>query len=353
MGPVEACQDAGVDLNRFIAIRRPRWERLDALLSKVERAGLEALSPDQVDELFALYRLSSSDLTWAQTQTGNPALLDYLEQTVGRAYGLLAPPARAKPVRAWWSMMRHGFPTVVRENVWLLALSALVMLAGASFGALSTIVEPDLARVYLPAEHLLETPSERVADLEQIEIDGGSRVDGQGFVLFSMFLFTHNIRVCLLAFGLGLTYGIGTAVVLFYNGVILGCIAWRYFDDGVGEFFVAWVGPHAAIELPCIVFAGMAGFMIGRAQWRRDGGSAWRRLSAIRKPLLTVIVATASWLVVAGWVEGGFSQINEPTLPYPLKIAVAGLLFGALLVYLFVVPVRREESLLGSEPESS
>ncbi|MEM7576734.1 MAG: stage II sporulation protein M [Planctomycetota bacterium] len=328
-----------LDLNRFIQIRRPRWQRLEALLDRVEQRGLETLSRNDLDELYGLYRHASSDLNWAQTQTGNPALLDYLEVTVGRAYGLLAPPARARPFAAWWSMVRHGLPAIVRANAALFFLSAAVFLAGGLFGGVSTSVQPDLARVFLPAEHLTQTPSERVADLEQREREGDPQVDGQGFALFSMFLFSHNIRVCLLAFGLGLTFGIGTAIILFYNGALLGCIAYRYFEDGVGEFFVAWVGPHAAIELPCVIFAGMAGFMIGRAQWRKDGGVPWRRLSAIRRPLLTVVVATASWLVVAGWIEGGFSQINEPTLPYPLKIAVAGVLFVGLMAYLFVIPV--------------
>lgn len=329
-----------MDLNHFIQLRKQRWSRLETLLDRAQEKELSSLSPDDIDELFKLYRLSSSDLNWAQTQTGNPALLDYLETVVARGYSLLAPPARAQPLQAWWRMLRHGMPAIIRREWRLLALSTALMIGGAVFGAVATAIDPDLARVFLQAEHLSESPSERVAELEALEVSGETRVDGGGFVLFSSFLFTHNIRVCLLAFGLGLTLGIGTGIVLFYNGAMLGCITWRYFNDGVGEFFVAWVGPHGAIELPCIVFAGMAGLMLGRAQWRSRRGSAWSSIAQARGPLLTVVVATASWLVVAGIIEGGFSQINEPTIPYPLKIAVAGLLFLMLLAYLFAVPTR-------------
>ena len=314
------------------------------MLSRVEKSGVSSLPPEHVDELFRLYRLASSDLNWAQTKTGNPALLDYLETTVARAYGLLAPPARARPLLAWWRVVRHRMPAVIRREKKLFALSAAMMMAGMLFGALATLVEPDLARVFLPAEHLSQTPSERVADLEAIERSGESRIDGGGFVVFSSFLFTHNIRVTLLAFGLGLTFGIGTSAVLFYNGVMTGCIAYRYFDDGVGEFFVAWVGPHGALELPCIVFAGLAGLLIGRAQWRSVGmrGSIWDQVHRQRGALVTLTVATATWLVVAGVIEGGFSQINEPTIPYPFKILVACLLFVLLMAYLFVLPVDKE-----------
>lgn len=312
------------------------------MLDRVEERSLSSLAPDEVSEMFNLYRLASSDLSWAQTQTGNPALLDYLETTVGRAYSLLAPPARVRPVRAWWHVVRHQMPAVVRREWRLLLLSASLMLAGMLFGGVSTVVEPDLARVFLPAEHLTQSPSERVAELEALERSGGSQVDGGGFTFFSSFLFTHNIRVCLLAFGLGLTFGIGTGIVLFYNGVILGCIAWRYFDDGVGEFFVAWVGPHGSIELPCIVFAGLAGLLLGRAQWRAERGSTWRTIEEMRGALVALVVGAASWLVVAGVIEGGFSQINEPTIPYPFKIVVASLLFAMLMAYLFAMPVRSD-----------
>lgn len=332
-----------MDLNRFIQLRKPRWARLEALLDQVEQHDLSSLPSDDVDELFDLYRLSSSDLNWAQTQTGNPALLDFLEALVARAYCLLAPPARAQPFKSWWRMLRHAMPATVRREWRLLALSAALMLAGALFGAVATGIEPELARVFLPPEHLSQSPSERVAELEALEVSGEPRVDGQGFVLFSSFLFTHNIRVCVLAFSLGLTFGIGTGIVLFYNGAMLGCIAWRYFHDGVGEFFVAWVGPHGSIELPCIVFAGAAGLMLGRAQWRARRGSVWPTIAQMRGQLLTIVVATASWLVIAGIIEGGFSQINEPTIPYPLKIAVAGLLFLMLLAYLFAMPVKNDQ----------
>ena len=312
------------------------------MLDRVEAKGMATLPPNDVSEMYQLYRLASSDLNWAQTQTGNPALLDYLETTVSRAYRLLAPTARARPMRAWWRTVRHGLPTVVRKEWRLLVLSAAMMLAGAAFGAVATAIEPDLARVFLPAEHLTETPAERVAALEARERGGEMQVDGGGFTLFSSFLFTHNIRVCLLACGLGLTFGIGTVIILFFNGTLLGCIAWRYFDDGVGEFFLAWVGPHGSIELPCIVLAGLAGMLLGRAQWRARQGSSWREIEKQRGPLLALAVGAASWLVIAGLIEGGFSQINEPTIPYPLKISVAALLFTGFLAYLLLMPVRTE-----------
>ena len=334
-------------LPRFIEQRSPRWDRLAALLDRLDASaerGREPLAAEEVAELFRLYRLASSDLNHAQTHTGRAAVLAPLETLVARAHGRLTEPARARPLRWWWRTMRHGFPAAIRRQWGVLLLSTALLLGGAAFGAIATAIEPDFNRIFLPAEHLTETPAERVAGLEAP--DTAHEVDASGHAAFSAFLASNNIKVSLLALALGLTFGIGTGVVLFFNGALLGCIALGYVTGGVGVFFVAWVGPHGSIELPCIVFAGAAGLLIGRAQWR--GGGVWERLRGDREDLLALITGAATLLVPAALIEGGFSQINEPVLPYELKIAVAGLLFVALLAYLFVMPVDAERQWPGN-----
>ncbi len=333
-----------MDIARFIAVQRGSWDRLGELLDRAESKGLDALTPAEVNELFRLYRLASADLNRAQTATSNPGLLDYLESLVGRAYFIISPPRRARPFRAWWHALRYGFVAVFRREKWAFALAGAALLAGAGFGWFATAADPRLTVVFLPAEHLVQTPAERVAELEELERSGSGQIGTFGaHAVFSSFLFTHNIRVSILAFALGLTFGIGTVVVLFYNGVILGSIAYNYVADGQLEFFAAWIGPHGSIELPCIVFAGGAGLIVARAQWARTGGVMTRRIASVRGDLLPVLVGAATLLVVAGLIEGGFSQVNEPTIPYPLKIGVAAMLFVLLCAYLFVMPIRGAE----------
>ena len=68
-----------MDFNRFLRERRHRWNRLGEILDRIDKNGFGGLEPAEVEELFALYRLVSSDLNLVQTRTGNPALIDYLE----------------------------------------------------------------------------------------------------------------------------------------------------------------------------------------------------------------------------------------------------------------------------------
>jgi uncharacterized membrane protein SpoIIM required for sporulation len=339
--PEACCQNPDMDFNTFLQSRQPRWQRLTLLLDRIDRFGVASLPPEEVDEFFRLYRLTSSDLNLAQTRTGNPVIIEYLEGLVGRAYGTLSVPRRVSLFRSAWSLLRHYFPATIRRQRAALLLSTLILIGGVCFGFIATMISPDSAEIFLPAEHLVQTPRERVTELEDLERRGESRIQSTGeHGVFTTFLFSHNIRVSILAFALGLTFGVGTAILLFYNGAMLGSLAALYWSDGVFMFFIAWIGPHGSIELPCVVFSGMAGFMLARTQLSRDRDPWTVRIRKIRTPLVDLLIGASCLLVIAGTVEGGFSQINEPTLPYPVKIAVAVGLFTALLAYLFWIPVK-------------
>ncbi|MDH5637881.1 MAG: stage II sporulation protein M, partial [Nitrospinota bacterium] len=236
---------------------------------------------------------------------------------------------------------RHKFPAAVREEWSLVAMATTIFFVGALFGFTATMVDEQTAKVFLGPSHTSERPADRVVRLEKMEREGKTRVNDAGdHAIFTTFLFTHNIKVTGLAFVLGLTFGLGTMAILFYNGATLGSLAALYLNDGVILFFVAWIGPHGSIELPCVFLGAGAGLMMARAQYRRDLGSLWRQIRGMRTKMIHMFIGTACLLVIAGVVEGGFSQVNEPTLPYPLKVAVAVALFASLLLYLFKIPVK-------------
>src|SRR5262249_16873048 len=81
---------------------------------------------------------------------------------------------------------------------------------------------------------------------------------------FSSFLFTNNLHVSLVAFALGITLGIGTAWLMFYKGVIVGALMAIFLEAGQGRLFATGVLPHGVLELPAILIAGGAGFVLAR-----------------------------------------------------------------------------------------
>ncbi len=330
-----------MNLNDFISSRRTRWGRLTALLDRLEGGLQPPLNRNESEELFALYRLVSSDLNLMQTAGGSAGVRDYLERLVARAYQGLAPQPKNSIWKGWWRLLRHDFPASARRQWAVLFFAAAVMFSGTLFGYIATSVRPSVAVSIVPGEFWRQKPAQRVEKRYQAQsLPGFSYRPGEN-LLFTVYLFTHNILVGVGCFALAALYGVFTVAMLFFNGLILGSLAQRYIADGVGTYLFAWVGPHGSFELPAICVASAAGLIISRAQWTRGGrwGSVMGAIRAQRRDMINLLLGSAHMFVVAGIFEGGFSQLTSAIIPYWLKIMVAILLFLTLTLYLFFIPV--------------
>jgi uncharacterized membrane protein SpoIIM required for sporulation len=183
----------------------------------------------------------------------------------------------------------------------------------------------------MPFQGLMERPSERVAREEHPVKD---RLQGRK-ASFSAYLMTHNIQVSVFSFSLGLTWGIGTILLLFYNGVILGAVAADYIRDGQLVFLLGWLLPHGTIEIPAILIASQGGLVLANALvgWRQ-GSHRRDRLRTVGHDLLTLAAGAAMLLVWAGIVEAFLSQYHQPVVPYALKIAFGLVELTGLIAYL-------------------
>jgi uncharacterized membrane protein SpoIIM required for sporulation len=327
-----------MDIDTFIADRRPRWEKLERLLDDTQRVGDRGIDPLRVQELVRLYRQACSDLNHARSLTANPLLIDRLNQLTGRGYRFVY--QNTKRARLWGALKNlflTEIPVTFRQEASVVLMAAAAMFIGALLGFVIVVVNPHHAHDLVPSMFFSESPRERVERLEK----EGERIDtAEKAATFGAYLFTHNIQVSFLAFSLGALTIIGGFWILWLNGVILGAVAAQYYLDGVTTFFMAWVGPHGVLELPAIIFAGAAGIKVGGALL--VPGNLTRKAS-VRLAFPSVrrmILATCAILVVAGLIEGSFSQFTSKTIPYDVKITVACLLFLLLIVYLFVFKRR-------------
>jgi uncharacterized membrane protein SpoIIM required for sporulation len=142
-------------------------------------------------------------------------------------------------------------------------------------------------------------------------------------------------------FALGITFGVGTMAMLFYNGVPLGALAMQYHQEGLDTFFWAWILPHGIPELTEVAVAGGAGLLIARGLWlpgrrrRRDALIAEARTAA------ALVLGGMPILVLAGLIEGTISQLHEPVLPYAVKLVFAVLVGTGVYYYLLTAGRER------------
>src|SRR5438477_10570708 len=184
-------------------------------------------------------------------------------------------------------------------------------MAGVIFGGFEVAFDPEAKSVLLPemfAGHRGD-PSERVAR-EERNLKSHS---AGGMTSFSAQLMTNNIRVSILALALGMSFGVGTILVLFYNGIILGLIGIDYVLAGQTTFLLGWLLPHGVIEIPAILIGGQAGLMLAGALIGRGKRIPLKaRLREVSRDLVTLIFGVGALLVWAGFVEAFLSQYHEP-----------------------------------------
>lgn len=320
-----------VDLARFLATERPYWRELEEYLTQRERAPDTAMTLAQSERFHYLYQRASSALMKVAPLASERELRTYLESLVGRAHGEIQESREGRPAFRPWRWFTQDFPRAVRRHQQALLTTLGLTLLGIFFGVIAMSLDPESRHVFLPFGHADHKPSERVAEEQR---DQGNRITNAK-TKFSAELMTHNTQVSIFCMALGITYGFGTIVLLFYNGAMLGAICLDYVTDGQTVFLLGWLLPHGVIEIPAILLAGQAGLMLGHALigWNSRVPLADRMRQSL-PDIVHIIGGVAVLLVWAGVVEAFFSQYHEPVLPYAVKIAfglVEFILFAAFL----------------------
>ena len=318
-----------LNLERFVAQERPRWQELEDALRAFERDRFYRPSFEESLRLFDLYQHCAADLGRLQ-EASQPEIATYLEALVARAYTQIHSVRRRTrfhPVR--W--LTGTFPVTFRRQWRAFALAAGLLLLGCTTGIALLQMDVDAKAVLMPFPHLLNDPAERV---KQEEKDRGKQIAGHQ-IAFSAFLMTHNISVAFLSMAAGMSFGIGTTLMVFANGVDLGAVCADYVHAGQAKFLAGWLLPHGVVEIPALLVASQAGLLLaGALIGSRSRLSRRQRLRAVSKDVFTLSAGAAVMLIWAGLIESFISQYHEPVLPYDAKIAF-GLLELALLLWFF------------------
>jgi len=321
---------------RWLEKRKPYWARLEQLVRQASR-GLSALRHDELQELGLLYRQTASDLAAIREDAGSQQLAAYLNQLLGSSHNLIYMGHKPK-ASALVRFYKETYPQVFRETLPQTLLAFGIFAATAAGGWVVTWRDPAFAHRVL-GPHMMET-------IEQRHMWTDSVVTVKP--LASSGIMTNNLSVTFATVALGITGGLGTIWMMVLNGLLLGVIGAATLRAGMALQLWSFVAPHGVLELPAIFIAAGAGLEIARGLLfpgllpRKDSlEQAGARASRL-------MLGTIPMLVVAGVIEGFFSPTAAPAA---MKFALAGVLFAALLTYLFLLgrPAGREAK-AGSAP---
>ena len=322
---------------RFREEREGDWRKLDVILTRAENTGVKGLSDEDMTALPRLYRQAVSSLSVARSISLDQNVIAYLESLCTRAYFFVYG-ARTSIGERIMDFLRRDWPECVASAVWPTLLSALFLFGGWALAFFLCMQDMEWFWTF-HGNNFWDgrNPDASVDYLRStIYTDAGEIGDGQ-LTSFASFLFSNNAQISLFAFALGFAFGIPTAWLLMYNGVMIGSLYAVFWDKGLGYEFTGWLMIHGTTELFAIILAGAAGFVIGGAV---AFPGRLTRLGSARKAgqkAATIAMGCVIMLIPAAILEGfGRQLINSDAVRYTL----AGTIFLLWLAY-FYLP-RRE-----------
>lgn len=325
---------------RFVALRRPAWDHFRGQAERAVREGLRRRSGAEVREFAAAYREVAADLARARTYGVDAGVLRQLERIVGIGHNALYG-SRGVQRTSLGRLLVADLPgAVVRARRYVIA-ACLLFLAPAFVGYALVRSEPERVYDLLPPEMIDRAESGR---LEAESGTGYGETPSLYLPIVASRIIANNVQVAFTAFAFGVTAGIGTVIVLAFNGLFLGAVLALFANYGLATWLLTFVAGHGPLELTAIFIAGGAGLRIGHAIVAPGDLARRDALVLASRVALRLVGAAASLLLLAGLIEGFLSASDAPV---ELKVGVSAA--SLLLLGLYLASGRRalaaEESL--------
>lgn len=281
---------------------------------------MRSLARADLRELGLLYRQAAADLSAVRADHSSRTLEQYLNRLVGRAHNYVYSGRKVTPATLW-RFFAYGYPRLLRRLSGYVVLATAITVVTAALGVFVTLVRPDFGAAFLGPE--------KMDGIRQhhLWMDSLLSIKPQA----SSAIMTNNISVCFVTFAGGILCGIGTLLLLFNNGLMLGIVATVCAQHHLSLSLWSFIAAHGALELPSIMLAGAAGLRLGAGilfpgVMRRREAMAQAGLESVQ-----LVAGTIPLLIVAGTLEAFLSPTHAPAA---LKFAVGAVLFTALCLWL-------------------
>ena len=317
-----------VNASRFRAAHELDWQRLDGIVTRIERRGIGALTENDLLMLPLLYRSALSSLSVARETSLDRALITYLEGLCTRAYFQIY----GVPTSFWTQLKEfflRGWPQTV-QLLWRETLvSFLLTLVAAIAGFL--VVMHDATSFYAIFPDSLAGGRDPAASADALRATLYNKDQQDGLAVFATFLFTHNAQIAIFSFALGFAFAIPTVLLIVYNGLMLGAFLAIFAAKGLLFQAAGWLAIHGTTEIFAIILSGAAGFRIGTAIAFPGRAARTDFAFAVGRRASVAMAGAVIMLILAGLLEGiGRQTVQGDLARYGIGLTV---LLGWLIYF--------------------
>ncbi len=308
----------------FIRQNIEKWRSLEEIVDNIA-----AHSPGKLADA---YTEITADLSFSQSHFPQSRITIYLNNLASALHNLLYKNKKEKYSRilTFWT---REIPKVMYHSRKELLYSFITFMISLFIGVISASNDDSFVRLILGNGYV---------DMTLANIASGDPMAVYGnydeMPMFLMITF-NNIEVSFRTFVAGIFSGLGTGLILFYNGVMVGAFQTFFFQHNVGIESMLSIWLHGTFEISAIIIAGAAGFALGNG-WLFPGtysrGYAFRQGA---KRGIKIIVGLIPVFIMAGFIESFLTRHTE--FPTFLRLSIILFSFACVIYYYIILPKLR------------
>lgn len=309
---------------KFVEENQKNWARFES--------DSQTKSAVNAEEFSDLYSQITEDLSYARTHYPKRSIRVYLNGLAQNIY-LKLNRQRGERLKNFARFWINDLPLALYQAKRELNLSILFFLVSMAIGVLSTVHDPEFVQVILGSDYV-EMTEENIANGDPMGVYKSSEEFGMFFRIT-----INNILVAFRTFVLGAFFGVGTLIIMLYNGIMVGTFQYFFIERDLLQesFLTIWM--HGALEISSIVIAGGAGLTMGRGLL--FPGTLPRRQSFIigARRAIKIMVGLVPFFIVAGFIEGFFTRLTD--MPDLLRGSFILMCFAFVAAYFWWYPSLR------------
>ena len=299
-----------------------------------------SLNPDILADLFIKV---TDDLSYARTYFPNSTTTKYLNGLATAVHQRIYRNKREKSGRfiSFWTIDVPLAAWRIRKPI---LYSLIIFAISLLIAIISESRDKNFVSMILGDDYI-QTTRDNVAKKDPLGIYKS------GSELYSfIWIVVNNLRVDLITFAFGLFFSLGTVMIIFKNGVMLGAFEYMLMYDMNVKFNDAlpiWV--HGTFEISAMIIAGGAGMALGNSILFPKSHS---RLISFKNAAVQgaiVLVGILPLTFVAAFFEGFVTRHSEMPIALCWLIILAQLTF---VIFYFVIYPAKIHKLYEEEPLS-
>jgi len=307
----------------FIAQNKDKWANFEQSYA-TERKDPERLSSLYVDMI--------EDLGYAQTFYSRRTVRVYLNRLASKVFLGVHKFANPEKRTAVFDSLFIDLPLEIYRTRKAIFFSFLSFLLYAFLGAITTYYYPDFPRTILGNGYVEQT-------LTNIENGNPLAIYDKSHPWMMFYAITsNNLQVAFLVFALGFFATLGSHILLFFNGVMLGSFQLFFASQGLLQtsFLGIWI--HGSFEISTIILAGAAGITLGKG-WLFPKNYTRRQsqqMAIFRS--LKLMFTLVPFIILAGFLESFITRHYQLFTDWS-KWAIIFFSFALIIFYYLVYPM--------------